>query len=588
VTGSVPILCALVLAAPWDSNVLENPNFERGLAHWDLTSQEIETATETTEGRNAARIRVASPEQVGFPRLFQSFGVKPGDVLRGKAEILGRGLERGRGAYLSIDFLDAGNKRLGYVQSARLSGMERWIPIRVEGVAPPEASKAHFCLTLNGLGEALFRDVALFIETLDPPASLEGPVTLEVTSRIARDSLIGFGFEDDGWFYNEENRARGVSKEDAPLREGRIEWMDPDWVRMFFWHKDWCPSGDWETFTFDSENMQSHYRTLDLYQRIGTRVNVVGVEWGMKKPYEDAERAARGIARLLAHLIRDKGYACIRDWTLSNEPNDLFPSRGYSFDRYVALLSETRKEIHRLGLEVQVVGADDADSLPWFRECVSNPACFEACDIFASHRYFPHTDAVFIPSFFESRQTLLGDKTPPKPFVVAEFGFQDKRSGTLENPIMETYPYALWAARFAIEGLNAGVEGFSIWCLHEMVYPSGAFMNYGLWNFKDREWEIRPVYHAWLMFTRGTESGDAARLCLSSHPETVKAAFAGNTLFWVNLGEEAVPIQVLGVEPKTARVHTEATLWGDRESGRETPITDGRFELPPRSFGYAR
>ena len=66
--------------------------------------------------------------------------------------------------------------------------------------------------------------------------------------------------EDDGWFYNEENASHGVTAEDITLREARIEWLRPATVRMFFWYKDWNPSEDWRTFTFDSSNMMSHYR----------------------------------------------------------------------------------------------------------------------------------------------------------------------------------------------------------------------------------------------------------------------------------------------------------------------------------------
>ena len=111
------------------------------------------------------------------------------------------------------------------------------------------------------------------------------PVTLTVTRKVVCKSFLGFGVEDDGWFYNEENASHGVNAEDIALREGRIAWMRPATVRMFCWYKDWNPSGDWATFTFGSPNMLSHYRTLDLYQRLGARVNITGVEWGVADPY---------------------------------------------------------------------------------------------------------------------------------------------------------------------------------------------------------------------------------------------------------------------------------------------------------------
>ncbi|HOC73802.1 MAG TPA: hypothetical protein PKL54_13400, partial [Candidatus Hydrogenedentes bacterium] len=114
------------------------------------------------------------------------------------------------------------------------------------------------------------------------------------------------------------------------------------------------------------------------------------------------------------------------------------------------------------------------------------------------------------------------------------------------------------------------------------------FMNYGLWDFKDDGFRTRPVYHAWAPFSRLTRRGDAVRRCEAVPSGRVAAAYAGETLFWVN--ESAVPAEVVieGAAPKTVRIMTEDTLAGDRECGREQALDNGRFTAPPRSFGHAR
>ena len=582
------LLPLVVLGAP-NGNLLENAGFDDGLAGWQNNAPHV-SMTAVSEGkRTTARIVVPDSVAVAWPHLYQEVKGEPGDVFEGRVEALGKDIRHSCGAYTSFEFYNADGKRLSFAQSGAATGDRQWNKLELRSVVPPDAVAIRFCLILHGHGEAYFDNAHLARIGNINPTPLTGPVTLTVTDEVVCPSLLGFGAEDDGWFYAPANTDRGVTEEDVKLREARIEWMDPDWTRMFFWHKDWNPSGDWETFTFDSPNMQSHYRTLDLYQRLGAVVNATGVEWGVQDPYGQPEKVAKAIGALFEHLIRTKGYTCVQEWTLSNEPNGAFASgMGYSFDRFVELHTLVKQEFARRGLAIRIVGSDDTAGFPWFTRCVKNDTYFQTADFFASHRYLQYPDRVLAPFFFDCRLNLLAERQPRKPFVVAEFGFQDARSGTLENPIMESYPYAVWTAAFIIEGLNRGVAGFSIWCMHEVYYPGGGFMNYGLWDFKDNAWKPRPVYHAIAAFTRLTERGDRVRKCVSTHPQHVLGAVVGSTLFWVNRADGPTPIRVENFELHTIRIMTEATLDGDRECGAlEQPSANG-FTGPPQSFGYAR
>jgi hypothetical protein len=242
-----------------------------------------------------------------------------------------------------------------------------------------------------------------------------------------------------------------------------------------------------------------------------------------------------------------------------------------------------KEEITRRGLDVKIVGSDDTNGgLPWFKSCVETPAYMEAVDIFASHRYFRTHEVPLAPYFFSDRLNLLQGK---KPFVVAEFGFQDERSGALENPVMETYPYAVWSTAFAIQGLNQGVSGFNIWCLHEVLYPKNWRMTYGLWNYGDRAWGVRPVYYAWAMFSRLCNTGDSITPVNSSH-QKVCAAKVNDTVFFANLIDDNVSVHITGASLTKARVYTEDTLHGDEECGYELEMKDAVYSLPGMSFGY--
>ena len=582
--GAIPLM-ALGAGAP---SLLANRGFDDGLAGWQMNPGAARIEAVRIADRSAARIVVPDGAAVGFPCLYQEIPAGPGDLLQAGVEASRKNVREGYGAYAAIEFYDAEAKRLSATSSNAAPFEGQWTELKVRALAPPGTVKARLCLLLNGRGEARFDNATLVRLPVIAPKALGGPVTLTVTGKVVCDSLIGFGAEDDGWFYGPENMAHGITAEDIALREGRIEWMHPSWVRMFFWHKDWCPSGDWETFTFDSPNMQSHYRTLDLYQRLGARVNVTGVEWGMPDAYRQPERFARAVGALFEHLIRTKGYTCVQDWTLTNEPNGSFAPLGYSFEQFVELHRLVKQEFERRGLAVNVVGSDDTGSPEWFAHCVKDDTYFRTAGLFSSHGYLRDTSRFLVPYFFADRLAALQSRSPIKPFVVGEFGFQDARSGTFANPLMKTYPYAIWTAAFVIEGLNQGAAGFSIWCLHEVQYPGSEMMNYGLWDFKDDGWKTRPVYYAWADFCRLTRAGDKVRQCLSSHPGNVTGAVVGNTLFWVNEGSEPATVQLSGFPAAQVRILTEATLTGDRECGVVEPIAGGRFTAPPQSFGYAR
>ncbi len=565
---------------------LTNGSFEEGLNGWEISSPQYSCKAMHYDGKTVATIIVLPTQEVSFPSIYQILDVAEGDILEAHAVARHEDFSQGYGAYMCFEFFDADSKRMNYSQSPQLLEKDQWVPVTVRAVAPPGVKSARLLLLMNGFGRAFFDDVTYINTTAEPLARPEGAITLTLTDQVMCESFNGFGAEDDGWFYNEENTSHDVTPEDYPVREGRIEWMDPDWTRMFFWHRDWCPTGDWKTFTFESDNMKSHYRTLDLYQRIGSRVNITGTEWGMQGVYDEPESYVHAVGELFEHLIRHKGYTCISDWTLTNEPNGAFTMLGYSHDQFTLIHQLMKKEFERRGLKIRLTGSDDAQDLHWFAKCVENQNYYDSVDLFSSHSYFPYADRILAGRFYEDRLNLLRRKQPEKPFIMGEFGFHDDRSGTHSNPSMECYPYALWTCEVVLEGLNRGVAGFSIWALHEVYYPGNVFMNYALWDFKDNNWKPRPVYYAWSNFSRLTEAGDRVRKVESSHPRLVKAAVVGKTLFFVNSTVWPVQIELAGFNGKEGRIYTEKTLHGDRECGEQLRIEGHGFSLPPESFGF--
>lgn len=577
----------VIIAGGWGSNLLTNGGFEAGLDGWSVYAPTGTIDLVGEGGEQSVRIVVAATEEIGHPHIFQRFPVSAGEILEGTALVRSLSASGGKGPYLSFSFYGEKPERLSFTQSESTHDKGEWTEIKLLSVVPDEAVEAGFALILHGRGEVEFASAGA-----RRPESRPSRVDVEAVSLTFQpeDSfpLFGFGVEDDGWFYNAENLGTGFTEEEVKLREDRILDLDPDLVRMFFWCKDWNPSGDWKTFDFENDNMKSHYRTLDLYQSLGARVGVVGVEWGVSRPFSDPDAVGAGYAELLDHLIRVKGYDCIRDWTLSNEPNHLFPRLGYSFEDYRDIHLAASREFDKRALAVSLIGSDDAQDFLWFSKCLEDSDYLAAVDALASHRYFKGPDRILATWFFEERIEAVRQSEEDLPLVLAEFGFQDERSGTFENPVMKTFDYALWTARLVIEGLNQGVAGYSLWCLHEVVYPGGSKMTYGLWDDRENDWRLRPVYFSWRNFCRLTDPGDTVIPCRVEPRGGVDAARVGNVLFWVNEGTNEPTLSLDDAEIEEGRFWNRESVEANDHEGKDLDLGGTQIPLPSKSFGWIR
>lgn len=581
------LLHLVIPTGGWGLNLLANSSFDAGFDGWSVYAPTGKVDLVREERDQSVRIVVAATEEIGHPHVYQRFPVSAGDILEGTALIRTLSASGGKGPYLSFSFYGENPERLSFTQSESTHDLGEWTEVNLLSVVPEKAVEAGFALILHGRGEAEFASAG--VRRLESRHRMVDAEAVSLTFR-PEDSfpLFGFGVEDDGWFFNADNLGTGFTEEEVKVREDRIRDLDPDLVRMFFWCKDWNPSGDWKTFDFDNDNMRSHYRTLDLYQSLGARVGVVGVEWGVKHPFPDAEAVGAGYAELLHHLIRERGYNCIRDWTLSNEPNHLFPRLGYTFEDFRDIHLAASREFDKRALAVSLIGSDDAQDFLWFSKCLEDPNYLAAVDALASHRYFKGPDRILASRFFEERIEAIRSSGKDLPLILAEFGFQDERSGTFENPVMKTFEYALWTARLAIEGLNQGVAGYSLWCLHEVVYPGGSKMTYGLWDDHENDWRLRPVYFAWRNFCRLTEPGDTVIPCRVEPRGGVDAARVGDVLFWVNEGKTGTTLSVIDAAIEEGRFWNRESVEANDHEGGILDCEIAPIRLPSNSFGWIR
>lgn len=345
---------------------------------------------------------------------------------------------------------------------------------------------------------------------------------------IINDNFYGFGVETLPWLWIKENKEAGVNEDDIRLNLERIKDMHLQITRIFVPWETWNPSVDYNTFTWESDEMRSLYKILELYQEMGTEVILVTVDWLKDSPWKDVKASAQAVLSLLEYLIKDKGYSCIRFWTLTNEPELTYQwMKKLPFENYVQIHRLVKKGLKGKGLLVKIIASDDVESQDWFEKSVQS--LYGIADIFSSHAYFYPEEIHLIPDYFRERLSIIKRASLAKrdiPFFLCEFGFRGSDFGSHTNSFMRDYRYGLLTSELAIEVFNQGVDGASLWCLQEIYLLDGRMMQIGLWGYKDEDWSPRPIFYAYTLFTKYIKRGAKILKTKSSYSSVVKAACA--------------------------------------------------------------
>ncbi len=587
---------------PGRKNLVKNPDFQGGLDGWNKIdpSGQLQASAEERNGRKALKMSYEPPGKVGWPMLVQDVDLAPGKTYTVSVDIDAENTRGGTGPYFVIEYLNAAGKRSGLSNGESLILKPgTWAPGKVAIRVPAATAKTRINLILHGHGTAWFSNVR--VTEFTPPEN--GSLPKEVQARIAAQPnphrLVGIGFEDDGYTYTEGNVKHGEDEASLALREARIRWLKPGFVRMFVWMGEWLPGGFFKTaspagYLWDSDLMKSKIRSLQQYQALGTQVNLTGVEWGGQGYFgplwRDHARVARVYADLLEYLVKTRGLTCIRFFTLSNEPNLTFGAQDGTFEDYEAIHRLLKQELMGRKLDITLIGSDDGNGPDWFSKCVNSEPLERSVASFASHIYPKQYELnpEVGSNFFKDRMDLLERLCPEKNLIVAEFGFLSEEASAMSNPLMKTYDYALYATDFILQGLAQGVSGFSLWVLHQVYYaPVGGhaqMMSFGMWDFKATPGVVHPVYHAMANFTRNTAIDDAVTP-VAVDGEDVRACIVGKTLYWVNLRTTPVTFNFKGVSLSEKCTYSEKNLSGEGECGTIAAIHGDTCELAPRSFG---
>jgi len=561
------------------------------------TSSGAECVWDRDVGRTTAgslAIRVAEDAAVGWPHWRHTrTPVETLELWQVTAFVRTENVRDGHGAYIGLVCPAPGAEgdretgRLAQADSSPVAGTEGWTMVSEKILVPPRATQIDVLLLLHGRGTAWFDDLTIQRVSAGP-----GPVPKEMTASLRSDQIIepdlwGFGFEDDPFFYNDENRQRGVDSDAVKLHVNRIKALRPGWVRCFVWWQTVNPLRDLETIDLSSDNGRSLLRTLGTYQKLDVPVVLCGVEWGWRPeeaPFapNNAERGARFFAKFVRALRDKHGLTCVKWLTITNEPDLHWEQRIGTFDTFVAAhrcLSEALRA-ECLAEDVKIMGADVTVKEDFFDRAVAQTDAY--CAAWSRHKYVKESQAILFRDVVRSAVASITENDRDRrrePVLFAEFGFHWPGTTDQNHTGIREYGYGLLTAMAACDMLDSGAAGGSIWCLCRQMYPGFNFMDYGLWEYADAGWKVRPVALAYSLFTRFVRPGDASvKLALNPEHAFLRGAAVSRDgmpvgMFLVNLSEDGVHVRFDGI-PGNSR-------WNRFEYGADRPLKSEDVLLLP-------
>ena len=269
-------------------------------------------------------------------------------------------------------------------------------------------------------------------------------------------------------------------------------WLGLDFCRVEIDMRMYEP--DRGRFDWENDEMRTLDRILGHCQQSGVDVLLTqlwqDVSWNAHEGVNRLESApksvpdfAEGLGTLLQHLVKNRGYHCIRWISVTNEPGG-----GWTWwwgpDKTCAsimpAIRAVRAELDRRGLKDVVIAAPDSFNLT-IAGCEPDDPAIGAI---ALHHYGGDApEAFFLPVAQRARARSM-------PFFLAEFGhaFVKESSGVtipfgdFTSEIPRSYPAQLLNAEKVIVGLNNGVDGLNRWCFVNRGDLDGQWQLVRTWN----------------------------------------------------------------------------------------------------------
>jgi hypothetical protein len=293
-------------------------------------------------------------------------------------------------------------------------------------------------------------------------------------------------------------------------------WLGLDFIRVEIAMDMYNPKRG--EFVWDNEEMKTLYRILEHCTKNKVDVYMTmqwqGVAWNahpgvnrLQSSPKSAEDFAASYATLLAHLVKDRGYDCIRWITVNNEPgmnSGWWQGPDSRPDSIMPALRATRAELDKRGLQRIALSGPDGHEM--------TSGNFEPGDsavgAVSLHSYTEKFRAKFAEGLKAAQEKGL-------PFFIAEFGTffmaafegDNMAMGGPRSEAPKSYDHQMKNAEKILVGLNMGVDGFNRWSFLNRGDLDGQWQlvrtwNPNLWDFK-KSVEPEPVpYYSFGIITR--------------------------------------------------------------------------------------
>ncbi len=293
--------------------------------------------------------------------------------------------------------------------------------------------------------------------------------------------------------------------------------LNPSWIEKYNDNDD-PYTADLDAFDFDTLETQSVCRVLDIAQKYDIRVTLVlwgvplnkslaadsyvsssywmasnhnGSDSWMIGPKGEAMIAefCENFSVYTKYLLETKGYTCIKEVTPINEPDGQYivDGVGNQYGEYVKLCTELDRRFKADGIRDKVeFNLSDTTfdrSREWLPKAASDLA--DVADKLNAHCYgfgseTPNSTMNDWYEFCVQTAAEAGMR-----FFVGELGGNQFVSASRQGDI-DAYERGVFLSRAMINGLNAGVSGFSYWIAFDSYYNKGAsyeeMQQLGLWT----------------------------------------------------------------------------------------------------------
>ncbi len=259
------------------------------------------------------------------------------------------------------------------------------------------------------------------------------------------------------------------------------DWLGLDWNRVEIEQRVYEPERD--VFTFDSPEMRILYRILDWHQRSQAEVFFqqmwCNAAWLAYPEFRDdpvgrvhsapvdLDAFADGLAALMEHLIKKRGYTCIKWLCITNEPGANFswwqapPNKPLSI---AAGLTAVRRALDRRGLKLPLSGPDTTTGFP-----AQAPGDLDYRGLLGAYDFHDYgadfdfrTKGHIAAQERNAAQWVDLARREGKPVFLSEFGTM-AYGWVPDKPGPGSPPSVLAGSELVVRLANAGVDGFNRW-----------------------------------------------------------------------------------------------------------------------------